>query len=396
MKIITLSLPLSFLMSYLSLIVLCASCSATSPSFLSQQKINGSDSATVDQNMAQELQNLLDDAINRQKIPGLQVSIQFPDGQKWSGVSGSVTPERRQPLQNDDLLRIGSATKLYTATLVMKLVEQGKLNLSDTLSNWFPEVPNAAQISITQLLNHTSGLAEILESFAPKMKSIFSHKRWKSSELIKIISSQKPHVMPGKDFYYSNSNYILLGLIIEKVCGCSFENFLQSEILLPQQLKSTFLLPLEKAPEGLVTGFDRDLIPWPGTFKIKNDNTAWASLAFTSGAMAGTASDLLAFIERLFNEKILSKNSMSQMTTFADVHDQDKLHWTGYGLGIARFDIYGIEYWGHEGLFIGFESIAIYCPANSYFITMIGNVSSFDKIEIVRKLQAIIDRRRTY
>ncbi|MBN2010540.1 beta-lactamase family protein [candidate division KSB1 bacterium] len=337
-----------------------------------------------------EIQKLLDQMINDQKIPGLQCAIQFSDTTIWNLHSGTRGFDREKAITDDDVLRIGSITKLYTAVLVLKAVEEGKFLLSDSLARWYPEITNSDRITISQLLNHTSGLREILENFSAKVKSIFPHKYWKQADLFKLISNQKPYFEPGTDFHYSNSNYIIPGCILEQVYQKSIQQLLHDEIITPLGLKSTFMLPAKNIPENLIIGYDRDLLPWPGIYEHKTDNTAWASLAYTSGGMASTAHELVTFINNIINGKLLSANSLKQMTNFYHVEKQEYPYWTGYGLGLTQFNINGIEYWGHEGMFIGFESIVLFQPQEKYSIALIGNVSSYNRFEIIKRIQGLI------
>ncbi len=106
--------------------------------------------------------------------------------------------------------------------------------------------------------------------------------------------------------------------------------------------------------------------------------------------MATTASELLKFINALFDRILVSDNSLETMVNFVNVDKKDHPYWTGYGLGVTRFNINNHEYWGHEGLFIGFESIALYSPSQKYSIALIGNISSYDKLEIVQHIQEIL------
>ena len=345
----------------------------------------------INQEIYMRIQKSLDQTINEQKIPGLQFAIRFSDSSTWEIHSGKLSFDRQIALTNDHILRIGSITKLYMAVLVLKAVEDGKILLSDSLANWYPEITNSDRITISELLNHTSGLREILESFSVKMKSIFPHKNWKQAELLKVISKQKPYFEPGTDFHYSNSNYIILGFILEQVYQKSIQQLLNDEIITPLGLKFTSILPTERIPENLIIGYDRDLLPWPGLYKLKTDNKAWASLAYASGAMASTAHELIIFINSLFNGDLLSSKSLEPMTNFVHIENKEHQCWKGYGLGLTQFNINNIEYWGHEGQFIGFESIVLYETVKKYSIALIGNISSYNKFEIIKQIQEIIN-----
>lgn len=382
--------PIDFLTGSLLFLLLQIGCSGfirdNSPIDNNQTEYNGQ----INQQISMTIQKLIDQAINDQKIPGLQLAIKFSDQSRWMGTSGTLTLKRKMQLTNDSMLRIGSVTKLYAAVFTLKAVEQGKISLSDTLTNWFPEIPNSEKITITDLLSHTSGLREIIESFSAKMKSIFPHKNWKQSELLKIMAKQKPYFEPGTAFHYSNSNYIILGWILERISEKSFRSLLEAEIIAPLGLKSTYLLPQTEIPPYLIPGFDRDLLPWPGLYEHKPDNTAWASFAFTSGAMATTANELLTFISAFFDGGLVSNQSLESMANFSKVDKEEHPYWLGYGLGVTRFNVNNQGYWGHQGLFVGFDAIALYSPSKKYSIALIGNISSFDKFTIIRQIQEIL------
>ena len=111
---------------------------------------------TLDDATAQRLEAILDQDLNRLKIPGMQATIRTADGKTWSGASGTTDLGRKQALQPDHILRVGSITKTFTAVIILKLVEDGHLKLDDPLSKWYPDFPNAEKITIRQLLNHTS------------------------------------------------------------------------------------------------------------------------------------------------------------------------------------------------------------------------------------------------
>lgn len=344
---------------------------------------------THNQKVLLKVQQTLDGFVNDEKIPGLQLSLKLADSAVRQIQSGTLTFDRKTRIQATDIFRIGSITKVFTAFLILKAAEDGELALTDPVSKWYPEIANSDSLTLVELLNHTSGLREILESFPVKMKSIFSHKNWKPTELIDVISNQKPYFAPKADFHYSNSNYIILGCILEKVSNKPFHKILDEKLLLPLNLNATLFLP-DVIPENLISGFDRDLLPWPGLYENKVVNTVWASLAFASGAMAANALDLNVFIHNLFNGDILTEDSIKKMTTFIPIDKKEHAYWTGYGLGITRFNINGVEYWGHEGMFIGFESLLLYAPEKQESIALIGNVSSYNRFKIIQRIQEIL------
>lgn len=343
---------------------------------------------TLDGETAQRLQAVLDEEVNLQKVPGLQAFVHTADGKTWSGTSGTTDLARKNLMQGDNVIRIGSTTKTFTAVLVLMLVEDGRLSLEDPIAKWFPKIPNAQAITVRDLLNHSSGIPEII----PKglMKSIIPSTYWKRDELVQLIARDKLLFTPGPQFSYSNSNYILLGFIVEDITGKTVLQLLHEQILDPLNLKNTYFIPYEPAPARLVTGFDRDLAKIPGMLDISPDNTSWATLAFTSGAMASNAHDLGVFFDNLFDGKLLSPSTLEEMTTFIPASNPGLAAQTGSGLGLMRFEVDGQELIGHVGEFMGSTSIAMYAPNKGYTIVVTSNLSNPDLAAVLAGLQEII------
>jgi D-alanyl-D-alanine carboxypeptidase len=175
---------------------------------------------TLDNGIAQKLQAALDEDVNQQKVPGFQSFLRTAVGKTWSGTSGTTDLARENLLQRDDILRVGSVTKTFTAVIVLKLVEAGRLSLDDPIAKWFPDFPNAEAITVRQLYNHTSGIPEIIPKVL--LKSIIPSTYWKPEELVAIIAQDASSFTPRGTVEYSNTNYIMLGLIAEKVSGKAF------------------------------------------------------------------------------------------------------------------------------------------------------------------------------
>jgi D-alanyl-D-alanine carboxypeptidase len=260
---------------------------------------------SLDSETAQKLQAILDENINVLKVPGLQAFAQTSIGKTWSGASGTTDLRRKQRLQDDDVIRIGSVTKTFTAVLIFKLVEAGQIQLDDPIIRWFPDLPSAEKITVRHLLNHSSGIPEIIPKVM--LRSIHST-RWKPEELLELISRDMPSFVSGSQFNYSNSNYILLGIIAEKESGKSIAQLLHEQVIDPLELKHTFFIPFEFSPGNLVTGFDRDLSHFPGMLEIRANNTSWSTAAFTSGAMASTA---VAMVSPVQNEIVVLTCNLS-------------------------------------------------------------------------------------
>jgi D-alanyl-D-alanine carboxypeptidase len=343
---------------------------------------------TLDREKAQQLQAVLDDEVNLQKVPGFQAFVRTSDGKTWSGVSGTTDLARKNLMQREDILRIGSVTKTFTAVIVLKLVEEGRLNLDDFIAKWFPDFPNAEQISVRQLLSHTSGIPEIIPRVI--MKSIIPSTYWQPEELVNMIAQDASNFTPRGKYEYSNTNFIMLGLVAEKISGESITQLLHEQIIDPLNLEHTYFIPYEQAPARLVPGFERDMASIPGMLDIGVDNTSWATAAFTSGALASTADDLGVFFDHLFTGDLLSPASMKEMTTFIDAPNLGIPEQTGYGLGLMQLEVSGQELVGHIGWFMGSTAIAMHAPDKNYTIVVTCNLSTPDLVAVVAGLQKVI------
>jgi len=343
---------------------------------------------SVDADTARKLQSALDEAVNAQRVPGFQAFVHTPQRKTWSGASGTSDLAREQLLKPEDVFRVGSTTKTFTAVIVLRLFEEGKLSLDDSIDIWFPEIPEADTITVRHLLNHSSGIAEII----PKgmMRSMIPSTYWEKDELIQLIAKDELQFTPGSRHEYSNSNYILLGFVTEAVSGKTAVKLLHEEIIDPLKLEHTYFIPYEPSPIDLVTGFDRDLSHFPGMIDITPESTSWATLAFTSGAMASNAKDLGIFFENLISGKLLSPAIMGAMTTFIEAPNPGFQAQNGYGLGLMRLEVDGHEFLGHVGWFMGSSAIAMASPDQNITIAITCNLSTPDLVTVMADLLAII------
>ncbi|MGB8984409.1 MAG: serine hydrolase domain-containing protein [Anaerolineales bacterium] len=344
---------------------------------------------SLDSGTAQRLQAILDEDVNRIRVPGLQAFVRTPEGKTWSGTSGTTDLARDHLLRRDHVLRVGSVTKTFTAVLILKLVEEGRLSLDDPIEKWFPGFPSAEAITVRHLLNQSSGIPEIIPKVM--LKSIIPSTSWEPEELVDIVDEEKPNFAPGSRFEYSNTNYILLGRIAEEASGKPAVQLLHEQIIDPLDLEHTYFIPYEKAPVELVPGFDRDISSFPGMLNISPDNSSWATAAFTSGALASTADDLGVFYESLFAGSLLPPSKMTEMTTFIPASNPGFSEQTGYGLGLMQLEVDGQELIGHVGQFMGSTAIAMYAPDKHYLIVVTSNLSNASLVEVLADLQESIE-----
>ncbi len=334
--------------------------------------------------MNHDLNEILHKASLRCDVPGMQASVHLANGAVWSGAIGSADRWGRIPLSTEHIMRIGSITKTFVAALVLQLADDGLLSLEDALSKWFPSFPNAEEITVRELLSHTSGIPDYTRSWRVRLKIIIPL-ALEPQELIDAATKWPLRFGTHGEFLPSNTNYVLLGKIVECITGTAFSELLRRKILAPLDLRNTFFLPDEGVPENFISGFDRDVIPprWIRR-QIRPDVAAWATISYAAGACISTTTDLTAWVDALFSGKVLSPDARDEMTRFGCVRHKD---YCGYGLGLMRFGRGEDELWGHQGHTFGFCATVAYSPRKEYAIAVIGNLSRFESLEVVGQIQ---------
>jgi D-alanyl-D-alanine carboxypeptidase len=327
--------------------------------------------------------------VRAQGAPGIQASLRVGDQVVHVAV-GHADSRRRVPLRPDHILRVGSVTKIFTAAVVLRLVESDLLSLEDTVGQWFALLPYAERISVRSLLNHTSGVFDYTQDRTfQTTTALFARKRWEPEELYRVVLRGQPSFPPGERYQYSNSNYLLLGMIAEKVSGRSYGELLQEGVLAPAGLTHTVLLPAEETPAGLISGYDRDVLAADLT-RIRPGNRAWASGAFAAGGVASTSADLLSLIDNLFYGQLLTAVSLEEMTDFRPAPDEHLPAQTGYGLGLRRLEIEGDVLVGHTGTIPGFGAVVVECQERDYSIAAAANLSVFDQLAVLEAVVRLV------
>lgn len=331
-----------------------------------------------------QLEGELLQVINEMGIPGLQLTIILEDVE-YNLALGTMDYQREHAITSEHILRMGSVSKVYTAVLVMKLVEAGHLGLDDSIDQWFPKIPHANQITIRQLLNHTSGISNYTENIWFQLETVSSSKRFfTTDDLLNYLVEGKPDFSPGEEYRYSNSNYLLLGLIAEKSTGIPYPQLLHQLLLQPLHLQHTVLLPYDETPRELISGYDRDLLPL-GPHTIKPYNTAWASAAYSAGGIASTSAEMAQFMHGVFHKHaVIGKKSIEEMMQFQPFLEEDIPEQTGYGLGLRELMIDGHRLIGHTGTIPGFGAATFYEPETGTTIAFLGNISFLDQIGLLQ------------
>ena len=263
----------------------------------------------------------------------------------------------------DTKFRIGSISKMFTATMVMQLVEEGKLTLQHKLGAYYPEVPNANDISIEQLLTHHTGLY----NFTDSTYLTFYTKPKTQKEILDIISKQTPDFKPGEQAEYSNTNYILLGYIIEKLTGKSYAENLKSRITNKLNLKNTYVGSKINEKNNEAYSYDFDGINWT----VANETDM--SLPGGAGNIVSNTSDLIKFINGLFAGKLVNDSSLAQMKTIKD----------GYGMGMFQAPFDEKMGFAHTGGIDGFSSSLAFFPDDKMSVALLTNGLAYQMNDIM-------------
>jgi D-alanyl-D-alanine carboxypeptidase len=274
----------------------------------------------------------------------------------WTGASGVADLRSGRPMRPGDGFRVGSMTKTFVATVVLQLVDEGRLSLSDTVERWLPGIlPYGDRITVRQLLNHTSGIPE--EAFIPKLQLYqgVRFRSWTPRELVALIADQPPVFPAGSQWVYTNTNYLLAGLIIEAVTRHSLDAELARRIFRPLQLRHTYFpvnSPFLADPHasGHSLALDDNLNPIEGPlldFTVYNPSSLWGE-----GNIVSTEQDLARFFHALLGGRLLSGALLTDMKRPVAVSAPG----FGYGLGLYVVDTPCGTVFGHIAGVPGFTN----------------------------------------
>lgn len=269
--------------------------------------------------------------------------------------------------------RIGSISKTFTAVLIFKAIEEGKLNLDTTLERYYPSIKNSKLITISNLLNHRSGIYNFTND---KAYLSYNTKPKTESEMLSIISKFESDFEPNSKAAYSNSNYLLLSYILEKTYSKNFEEILKEKIFDPIHLKNTFLGNKINLLNNESNSYSF------GEEWVKQSETD-TSIPLGAGGIISTPSDLLQFAEALFTYKIISNNSLARMQKIED----------GYGMGLFKIPFFDKSSFGHTGGIDGFNAVYGYFPNENYAFASTSNGVNYDVNNIaIILLSALFDK----
>jgi D-alanyl-D-alanine carboxypeptidase len=320
--------------------------------------------------LGRALQKALSGVRTKNAFPGMQAAIVFPDGHVWSGSSGAAITGKKS-VTATTLFAAGSVSKMFVAALIGRLSMAGTIGLDDPLSKYVPSFPNAANITIRELLNHTSGIQDLFENLGKAIESNPS-KTWTAQQVLARIGP--PWFTPGNGYHYSNTDFILLGMVIEQVTGQTVAALTRTWFLQPLGLTHTYLQTEEQVKGNEAHGYMPATLPataptdnWDG---VMLPYTSEATAVGVSGAYVSTATDLALWANALYDGDILDQATLASMV---DITPTLQFKSPYHGLGFEEMSIDNQVAWGHQGHLDGFWSAVEYFPASHVTIVVLTN-----------------------
>jgi D-alanyl-D-alanine carboxypeptidase len=284
-------------------------------------------------------------------LPGVALRVERGDEVIFDRAAGFASLETQTPLATTDRFGIGSVTKTFTAVLILQLVDEGVLTLDDTVRQWLDDpvvgrIPHVDQITLHQLLNHTSGVYDYFDDDSPFLGDAYFGagadwaRVWTPREVLAYADGAQhaPYFAPGEGVHYSNTGYVLLGLILEQASGETYAELLQARILDPLGLADTFFAA-HPVPGGVVDAYQ------PIDGELVNVSAIHLSSLGVAGGMVSTTRDLARFADALFGGDLLQPDTLEEMVTFIP----SGMPGLEVGMGVMRYQTPDGALVGHPG-----------------------------------------------
>jgi D-alanyl-D-alanine carboxypeptidase len=336
----------------------------------------GEEETQVSDQLAGQLQEIVDSAVESPKtvFPGTALYVSQPELGTWNGAAGEGNLDPAKAMRARDTFRAGSIMKPFIATVVLQLVEEGKLALDDPLPDILPEsvlarFADADRITVRMLLNHTSGIPEYSDEQHERTVAADPHRVWQVEEYLKMAAAQPRPFEPGEGYAYSNTDYNLLGLVIEEVTGESWREATRERIIDRLELESTSL----PEPGDVSIGSDaaHGYAVLNGALRDFTDIDPSMAGAAGGHALVTTTEDLARFLDALLAGELFDQyETLEQMLTFVPATGDPGQ--VGYGLGLERFEWPGgADVIGHFGGTAGYLAFVGHVTGQDVDIAMV-------------------------
>ncbi len=343
------------------------------------------------------LQSTLDRVRAKLAVPGVSVTILFPDGSSWSGASGYADVAAKTPVTPGTAFAIASMSKTFTSALVLQLVGEGKLKLDAPAASLVPAglpIKLDRRITVAMLLDHTSGLADYFLN--PKIDRALRGsptRAWTATDALRYVG--KPLSPPGRAWHYSNTNYLLLGLIAERVTGKPIADSIRARFFEPLGLDDTWYQAAEKSRAPLADGYrvtstkptarPADLADGSGVAPFRSVVTAAAG----AGSIAGTSADIAHWARALYGGDVLGPVGTGLLLSDF-TKTTNYVPGVSYGYGVQALTVDGHPSLGHSGKLLGFRGAVRHFPVDGITIAVLTNQSRADPAAIVRSMLKVV------
>jgi len=306
--------------------------------------------------------SLFQASIDSAQIAGAAILVFQKDKMLLKKSYGYASLELSTPMPSDGVFDIGSVTKQFTAAAILKLVEDKKLSLDDDFTEYLEFDTKGRKITIAQLLDHTSGIPQ-----APNSKDEFAKMTFDEFPHRLTVQLAEPNDFlhePGEALIYNNVAFVFLGLIIEKVTGQTYEDYLKETFFDPLHMKSTFFTSNEKVTKNKVYGYNYD----PNGLQQKNYLNPY--IPYSAGSLSSSTEDLLIWMRALHKGKVFSEPMYQSMISPGKLNDGTPVR---YAKGLVNFSNYGHKEISHGGAIAGFSAYTQYFPDDDLYIICLVN-----------------------
>jgi CubicO group peptidase (beta-lactamase class C family) len=330
--------------------------------------------------VAQKLDSVAGSGVLENRAAGIVAAVVKGNDTLLMKGYGKANVEWDIPMPADAMFEIGSVTKQFTAAALLQLRDQGKLSLDDEITKWLPDFDTRGnKLTLRRLLDHTSGMVGITEM--PEFGILVSNGRFPRDSAYALINRYPFQFRTGEAQIYNNSAFWLLGLVIEKASGMTYESYVESKIFEPLGMKrSMYCNSSENIPRrahgyavqnGMIRRTPTNVHTWP----------------FSAGSLCSTAGDMVTWLRALHGGKVLSPKSYAEMTTPSKLNDGTQLRY-GMGIGVGK-DVRGLSYIGHGGAIGGFVAEAMWYPdAQMAIVVLINSNGNLDPGAVAGELAA--------
>lgn len=309
-------------------------------------------------------------------VPGVSATIIWPDGRSWTGVNGWADVKQHVPVAPTTAFSVGSVSKTFLAALVLQLADEGRLSLDDPVLRWLPTAAVPADATIRELLDHTSGLYDFFSNPAIDTALLANRRQaWTPARALGYMRA--PYCAAGTCWHYSNSNYVLLGQVVQQVTGNPVATELRRRFFAPLRLVRTFVQGAEPARGTVATSYEvlgsgssiRTVSQGDGT--AISPFTSVVTAAGSAGAIAATSRDLAVWARRLYGGAVLRPAALAAMLDVS--HSVGAGSALPYGLGVEEVSLGGRLTEGHNGRLIGAGATTRYLPDSGFSIAVVTN-----------------------